>query len=299
MLEPQAISSDYFSALEIPLLRGRAFNDQDQSGKEKVVIVNESLAQHFFPDQDPIGRRIHDYKDLSGHTRNYYTIVGVVGNTQHDLPETPKTPFQAYYPYAQDLWVQRPINFGTIILKTEMDPRSVIMDFRKAVAAIDPDIPILRISTFNDSIETNFAFRELTTSIVSIFAGIAMLLATVGLYAVISYSVAQRTREIGIRSALGAPSTSIVVMVIRSGLAIACGGLVVGALSCFDSQPFYNQPLVRNFPKRSTDARGRYNCLGNGSVSGLSNPSVEGYQDQPNSGTARMKFHHKDTEDTE
>ena len=154
----------------------------------------------------------------------------MVGNTRHDRPETPQTPFQAYYPYAQDLWVQRPINFGTIILKTEMDPPSVIMDFRKAVAAIDPDIPILRISTFDDFIQTNFAFRELTTAIVSIFAGVAVLLATVGLYAVISYSVAQRTREIGIRTALGAPSTSILVIVIRSGLAIACGGLVVGAL---------------------------------------------------------------------
>jgi putative ABC transport system permease protein len=230
VLEPQAVSPDYFSALQIPLLRGRAFNDQDQPGKEKVVIINESLAQHFFPGQDPIGKQIHDYKDRSGHTRNYYTIVGVVGNTQHDRPETPQTPFQAYYPYAQDLWVQRPLNFGAIILKTEMDPRSVITDFRKAVAAIDPDIPILRTTTFDDFIEKNFAFRELTTAIVGVFAGVAMLLATIGLYAVISYSVARRTREIGIRTALGASSTGVLVMVIRNGLAIASTGLVVGVV---------------------------------------------------------------------
>ena len=230
VLEPQAVSPDYFSTLEIPLLRGRVFNDLDQPGKEKVVIVNESLAQHFFPGQDPIGKQIHDYKDRSGHTRSYYTIVGVVGNVQHDLPEAPKTPFQAYYPYAQDPWVQRPINFGTIVLKTEIDARSVIAEFRKTVAAIDPDTPVLRISTFDEFIGKYFAFRELTTTTVSVFAGVAMLLSAVGLYAVISYSVAQRTREIGVRTALGAPSTSILVMVIRNGLGIVCAGLIIGVV---------------------------------------------------------------------
>lgn len=226
----QSISPGYFSVLGVPVLRGRAFTEADQADGERVVIINQALAQRFFPGQDPLGKQLNDLGDKFGGRRNQYTIVGVVPDVEHNSPETQLQLFHAYYPYTRDPWGLSLDNAMTLVFSVNADPNSLVPAIRKAVAAIDPDTPILRVNTFDDYLAKYFTFRQLTTMIVSVFAGVAMLLAAVGLYAVISYSVAQRTREIGVRTALGAPSASILIMVIRTGLGIACAGLVVGGV---------------------------------------------------------------------
>ena len=119
LLESQIVSRDYFRTVGIPLLRGRLFDEQDQADKQKAVIINESFAQHFFPGQDAVGKQIHDTNSV-GLKQNFYTIVGVVPNTQHNIPDSQEGPFQAYFLYAQEPYAPLdPIDFGTLVLHIE------------------------------------------------------------------------------------------------------------------------------------------------------------------------------------
>jgi len=230
--ESQWVTPDYFRAVGITVLLGRLFSDQDTGASEKVVIINESLAQRFFPGQNPIGKQLTDLHDVggSGLKRNFYTIVGVVGNIQHNSPESQQTPFQAYYPYPQ-VQLPTPLNWASLAIRTENDPRALIPALGKLVAAIDPDLPIANVSPFNDLVAKSFATKRLATLVVTLFSGAASFLAAVGLYGILSYSVAQRKREIGVRLALGADSTSILQLVLNRGLRVVAIGLVTGIMA--------------------------------------------------------------------
>ncbi len=229
LLDPQFISSGYFHALGIPLLRGRVFDEQDRAGKQRVAIVNESIAQRYFAGEDPIGKQIHDMNDISGLQRNYFTIVGVVGNVQFDNPESQQTPLQAYYPYAQGTnALDSIIDSGTLVVRTQGDPLAIAKTVRKVIAEIDPEVSVASPTTFDDLVSKTFAIRRIATVIVSLFSTAALFLAAIGLYAVLSYSVIQRTREIGVRMALGAQTTNILRLVVRQGLQIVLLGLIVG-----------------------------------------------------------------------
>ncbi len=227
----QIASTDYFRALGIPLLRGRLFDDRDQSGKENVVIVNESIAQRYFPGEDPIGKQTDDLGNLFGKERHYFTIIGVVGDVQHDNPEVQETPFQVYYPYTQTAGNFGTVKFATLVLSTQGDPKSAITALRKTAATIDPDLPLSNIGSYDDLLAKTFATKRLAVVVVSLFSGAALLLAAIGLYAALSYSVSQRTREIGVRMALGAQSSSILGLITRQGLKIVCFGLILGILA--------------------------------------------------------------------
>ena len=228
----QIVSSNYFRVLGIPLLRGRPFDDRDQTGQEDVVIINQTIAQRFFSGEDPIGKRLDDLGNRYGRERHYCTIIGVAANVVHDNPESQETPFQAYYPYTQTAggFGDTP-KFETLVLHTASDAQSVIPSLRKSVAAIDPDLPLSNVGPYDDLIAKSFATKRLALVVLSLFSGAALLLAAIGLYAVLSYAVSQRTREIGVRMALGARSTSILGLITLQGLKMVSIGLVIGILA--------------------------------------------------------------------
>jgi len=217
--ETQYVSSGSFRSLRIPLIRGRLFDDRDQSDSEKVVIINQAIAERFFPNQDPIGKQIY----RPGKTRRFFTIVGVVANIQHNNPESEHSTFQVYYSSAQS-----PGNFASVVIRTEKDPRWVIPELQKSVATLDSNLPISRVQNLEEVMAASFSARRLSVLVVSLLSGTALVLAAVGLYAVLSYVVGQRTREIGVRITLGAESTNILRLVLRRGLAIVGAGLLTG-----------------------------------------------------------------------
>ena len=137
----QFISPNYFRSMGIPVIRGRTFTNHDGPETEKVVIISQSVAQAFFPDQDPLGKQLYDFHDRVGLKRNFYTVVGVVGAVQYDNPESQPTPYQCYYPYAQNTEPDR-INFATLVLHTENNPSLLIEPLRKVVADLDPNLTV-------------------------------------------------------------------------------------------------------------------------------------------------------------
>jgi putative ABC transport system permease protein len=226
----QSISPDYFSVLGVPILRGRAFTNADQADTERVVIINDALADTFFPGQDPLGKQLNNLGDRFGGRRIHYTIVGVVPDVEHNNPEVQLQLFHAYYPYAQDPWGRSPVNAVTLVLSTDGDPNSLTPAVRKAVASFDPDLPLSNVATLDQVVAKGFSARRLPMFVVSLFSAAALLLAAVGLYGLLSYSVSQRRRELGIRIALGAQTFSIIRLVVKQGLRIGGIGLIIGIL---------------------------------------------------------------------
>jgi putative ABC transport system permease protein len=230
LLEGQWVTPNYFKAIELPLLQGRLLSDQDSPDKENVVVINESIAKRFFPGQNPIGKQIHDFKDrdTNGLKRHFYTIVGVVGNVEHNSPDLPQRSFQAYFPYWQNVNQPTPISWGSLVIHGSGDYRSFINPLRMTVATIDPNLALYDIEGFDDLIAQSFATKRLAAVVVSLFSGAALLLAVVGLYGILSYSVAQRKRELGIRIALGAPSRRILRLIVGRGFRVVGIGVLAG-----------------------------------------------------------------------
>ena len=228
----QIVSPGYFPALGIRLLKGRWFDDRDQVSGENVVIINQSIAQRYFADQDPIGKQLDNMGQLFNRPRGISTIVGVVADVQYDDPENQQTPFQAYFPYTQTAGGFGEFNrFESLVLHTSVDPYSVISALRKAVDTIDPDLPLANVTSYDDAIAKSFTTKRISVIVVGVFSSLALLLAAIGLYAVLSYSVSLRIREIGVRMALGAAPASVIKLVTGRGLKIVGIGLILGVLA--------------------------------------------------------------------
>jgi putative ABC transport system permease protein len=221
-------SSDYFETLGIPLLRGRLFDATDGPDTPQAAIISQDVADHVFPAEDPIGRRINT-ANMDG-DEAWMTIVGVVGDVKYDGPEA-ATSGVIYAHYLQrDKGAA--VAWFTWVLHTSSDPTALIPAVRDAVRTLDPEVAP-RFATIEQSFSATTAPRRFNLTLVGLFAAVALVLASLGMYGVLAYSVEQRTREIGIRMALGAQAGEVVRMVIGEGLRYAAMGAAIGLAGAF------------------------------------------------------------------
>jgi len=208
---------DFFVTMRIPLLQGRAFSEHDQPGSRYVVIVNQTLARRFFADRNPIGQLLH--LQANGQTAE---IVGVVGDIKQFTLKDPPEP-QIYGALAQN-----PFIFTSLAVRTSGDPLKMVNQIRKAIWRVDPDQPVWSIHSFDEIVTIQSRVRQLITSTLAAYAGIALILACIGIFGVISYAVSQRTAEIGVRMALGAQPSDVARLILRQGLAMTAIGCTAG-----------------------------------------------------------------------
>jgi putative ABC transport system permease protein len=227
------ITSDSLRALGIRLLKGRFFNEFDNENALKVCIVDETMASTYWPGDDPIGKRISiGGPPPAGQQRIWWTVVGVVKHVKHYGVDQDSR-VEMYVPNAQNT-----VSVGNIVLRTSGDPASLGSALRSAVLSIDPDMPIFNVRPLMRIVEDSTAQRRISVILLSVFAALAMLLAAVGIYGVMSYSVAQRSHEIGIRMALGASRADVFRLIIGSGFVLAVIGVVIGLVLGLGSAHF-------------------------------------------------------------
>jgi putative ABC transport system permease protein len=213
-----AITPDYLQTLQIPLKAGRMFTDQDTAQSTKVAIINETMARHLWPGENPIGRRFIVWYD----EKFYREVVGVAGDTKSSLDK--EAEYQMYGPLAQDP------NWGslTLAVRTAGEPGALAGSVREAIRAVDKAVPTYRVRTLNDVVSASAAPRRAPMLLLSTFAGVAMLLAMLGIYGVTSYYVTQRTHEIGVRMALGAQIRDVLKLVLSRAMVLAVIGIGIG-----------------------------------------------------------------------
>jgi putative ABC transport system permease protein len=243
LMEACTVTPDYFRAMNIPLLRGRYFTDQDDrsflAGRDlskldegarfvagvNSIIIDEEFARRHWPNEDAVGKRIKMGGDESP---VFLTVLGVVGRVKMEGLSQDSNRVQGYFPF----W-QLPFNGMTVIIKATGDPNQLIASAREQVKQLDPDQPIYNIKTMDEIRSESVSGERLNLTLFSIFAGIALVLAVVGIYGVMSYTVTQRTHEIGIRMAIGAQQRDVFKMVLGQGMMLALIGIAIGLVGAF------------------------------------------------------------------
>lgn len=210
---------NYFRALGVPVLKGREFTQQDSLGAPAVIVINEAMAHKYWPDEDPVGKAIR----LGGMDGPRLTIVGIVGDVHHNGLDEPARP-QFFRPYPQAGW---PVM--SVVVKTAGAPASYTPAIKKALAEVEPDRPVSDVMPMQDIVQDSVGSRRFPAFVLSGFACLALLLAAVGIVGVVSYSVAQRTQEIGIRMALGACKSDVLKLILSGSMAWVFVGIAVGA----------------------------------------------------------------------
>jgi predicted permease len=216
------VNPDYFKAMGMPLLEGRYFDDRDVRGAPDVAIVDDKLAERFWPNEDPIGKRMR-----RGDQGPWRTVIGVVADTkEYEVDGEP--PITAFYP-------NRQLGVGTryIVVKTRSDPTALVSAVTREVQAVDADLPVYDIASMEERLLDSLARRRFSMLLLVVFAGCASLLAAIGIYGVVSFWVSQRTRELGIRAALGARQTDIMQLVMRQVVVLVAIGITVGLAAAF------------------------------------------------------------------
>ena len=223
------VSPDYFQALGVPLLAGRSFGQQDGLGSPPVAVVSESVARQLWADKSPVGQTL----DWNG--ARQHEVVGVVGDIRGADGRgccgggLDREPSAAVYLSA----IQFPQRTMTLLVRTAGEPSAIVPAIARAVQDIDPAQPVYQVRRLHDWLDESAAQPRFTTTLSGVFALVALLLAAVGVYGVLSYSVAQRTQEIGVRMAIGAQRAQILRLVLRGGMAWALAGIAIGLLGAF------------------------------------------------------------------
>ena len=220
---------DYFHTMGITVMKGRAFNEQDKAGALPVVIINDTFARRHWPDQDPIGKRVRFYGPIE--RAPWMQVVGVIQDVKHEL-NIPVTP-EFYLPHAQDSW-----NGMVLLAKTSADPASMAAAIRQQVWAIDKDQPVFDVRTMEEVRSISVAVYSFSSVTLGIFAGVALLLAAVGIYGVMAFVVTQQTHDIGVRMALGARSRDVLKLVVMNGMKLALIGVAIGLVGAWGLSRF-------------------------------------------------------------
>ena len=214
-------SPEFAETMQIALRSGRFFNDQDVLGGPQVVVVDDEMVRRYWPNTDPVGKRIF-FGDAGTPDVDYYTVVGVIAHVKQEGLDA-EDRVQLYFPHRQ----AAPGGMS-LLVRTDVPPKSIVPQVRSAIQSIDKDQPISQVRTMEEMLAQSVGQRRLSMLLLGVFAGVALLLASIGIYGVMSYSVAQRGHEIGIRMALGAARTTVLKLVLRQGMSLVAIGLAIG-----------------------------------------------------------------------
>ncbi|HSC29274.1 MAG TPA: ABC transporter permease [Vicinamibacterales bacterium] len=220
----EVVGADYFRAMQIPLIEGRVFNERDSADSTPVVVVDKYLVDRYFANRSAIGQQI----TRGGPTSTPFTIVGVVGTINAIDLGQPVTKERIYYPV-----MQAPLQSMSMMLKTALDPETLVPQIRAAVQSIDPEQPLANVRTMDQWVVRSLEDRRTPMLLLGLFGAVALILSAVGIYGVLSFGVAQRVREFGIRQALGANQRSILRLVLKQGLLTAAAGIALGLAGAF------------------------------------------------------------------
>jgi putative ABC transport system permease protein len=222
----------------VRLIRGRVFDERDRAGAPPVCMIDELFVSTHFPGEDALGKRVK-FGSLSDTSSPWMEIVGVVAHVKnYGVDESSRS--ELYLPY-----LQNSVGSLTLLVNAEQDPTGLSAGLRAAVRGIDPELPVFAVRTLDSLVSERTAQRRLAVLLISVFAGVALLLAAVGIYGVMSYAVSQRTQEIGIRMALGAEQNQILKMVLRHGTLMALLGTAIGLVSAFGLARFITTMLFQ------------------------------------------------------
>ncbi len=226
MTNYRTVSSEYFQVLRIPLLSGRWIEDSDREKMPAVVVINQAMAHAYFGNESPLGKKLQ----LGATPEDdvpWMMVVGVVGNVKQSLVSD--MPTEMYVPFRQANEVL-PVRNMSFVVRTEVDPRSVIPELRETVHKINPNQPVVRIRTMEENVDQNFSQPRFRTLLLVIFAGIALLIAALGVYGVMAYATVQRSGEMAIRMALGCSIERIFMLVLTDGLRLTLIGVGIGTV---------------------------------------------------------------------
>jgi predicted permease len=217
------ISTNFFETMEIPMVLGRGFNARDNETGPKVVVINEAAAKKYFPNENPIGQHFGS----SIETTNQLEIVGVLKDAKYNSVRDPAPPTM-YVPYHQTR-----AGSAVIEVRTAADPTSVTSGVREAVRQVDATLPMMDVSTQLEQVERRFQQEKLFAQAYTLFGGLAMLVASIGLFGLMSYTVSRRTNEIGIRMALGAQGADVMRQVLRESMILVAVGVAIGVATAY------------------------------------------------------------------